>query len=218
MSFIRNASSPTIRVAQALRDEQGERGRTFDRQKTMPSLLCKWPPLLTVIFLIGCAQTPSRPAPESAETTFGAVGQQEFEPQSESSRTESPAAQPEASGRDNKPRSLTIKLGTQQFIYSVNGEIARTGPISSGAVGYPTPTGKFAVLGKEKDKVSSRYTNQLGMQAWMPYAIQFHGHYFLHEGWLPGYPDSHGCVRLGEKDARFLFEQMQLGDPVDVVD
>ena len=85
-------------------------------------------------------------------------------------------------------------------------------------MGYPTPTGKFAVLGKEKDKVSSRYTNQLGMQAWMPYAIQFHGHYFLHEGWLPGYPDSHGCVRLGEKDARFLFEQMQLGDPVDVVD
>jgi lipoprotein-anchoring transpeptidase ErfK/SrfK len=52
----------------------------------------------------------------------------------------------------------------------------------------------------------------------MPYSIQFSGHYFLHEGWLPGYPDSHGCVRVGEQDARFLFERMQIGDPVSVVD
>jgi lipoprotein-anchoring transpeptidase ErfK/SrfK len=55
------------------------------------------------------------------------------------------------------------------------------------------------------------------MQAWMPYAIQFYGHYFLHEGWLPGYPDSHGCVRVGEQDARFLFERLRIGDPVLVV-
>ncbi|HSO82990.1 L,D-transpeptidase, partial [Thiocapsa sp.] len=81
-----------------------------------------------------------------------------------------------------------------------------------------TPRGTFSVLSKDKDKVSSRYTNQLGMQAWMPYSIQFYGHYFLHEGWLPGYPDSHGCVRVGEKDARFLFERMKVGDLVSVVD
>ncbi|MBK5966639.1 L,D-transpeptidase [Thiocystis minor] len=184
----------------------------------MPSSLHTWIPLLALAFLVGCAQVPSRPAPESTGTTLGEVSQG-FEPPPEPSRADIPATQPEAAGQDEKPpRVLTIKLDTQQFIYSVNGKTFKTGPISSGTTGYPTPTGKFAVLGKEKYKVSSRYTNQLGMQAWMPYAIQFHGPYFLHEGWLPGYPDSHGCVRLGEKDARFLFEQMQLGDPIEVID
>lgn len=113
-----------------------------------------------------------------------------------------------------KTRALTLSISEQQFTYLEDGEVVRTGAISSGAPGYPTPTGNFSVLYKEQDKVSSRYTNQLGMQAWMPYAIQFKGNYFLHEGWLPGYPDSHGCVRLGAHDARFLFETLQLGDAV----
>jgi len=116
-----------------------------------------------------------------------------------------------------KRRSLTISLGEQSFEYKEGESVVRSGPISSGRPGYPTPTGRFKVLGKDEDKVSSRYTNQLGMQAWMPYSIQFHGHYFLHEGWLPGHPDSHGCVRVGEKDARFLFERLRIGDPVLVV-
>lgn len=116
-----------------------------------------------------------------------------------------------------KRRSLTISLGDQSFEYKENESVVRSGPISSGKPGNPTPTGRFKVLGKDEHKVSSRYTNQLGMQAWMPYSIQFYGHYFLHEGWLPGYPDSHGCVRVGEKDARFLFERLRIGDPVLVV-
>lgn len=116
-----------------------------------------------------------------------------------------------------KGRSLTISLGSQSFEYKEGEAVVRSGPISSGKPGNPTPTGRFKVLGKDEDKISSRYTNQLGMQAWMPYSIQFHGHYFLHEGWLPGYPDSHGCVRVGEKDARFLFERLRIGDPVRVV-
>jgi len=120
---------------------------------------------------------------------------------------------------DTKPqtRSVRIALGSQQFVYAEAGVPVRTGSISSGVPGHSTPTGHFAVLSKEQDKISSRYTNQLGMQAWMPYAIQFHGNYFLHEGWLPGYADSHGCVRLDEDDARFLFERLRIGDKVDVV-
>jgi lipoprotein-anchoring transpeptidase ErfK/SrfK len=124
-----------------------------------------------------------------------------------------------ASARPNtaKRRSLTISLGDQAFEYKEDEAVVRSGPISSGKPGNATPTGRFKVLSKDEDKVSSRYTNQLGMQAWMPYSIQFYGHYFLHEGWLPGHPDSHGCVRVGEKDARFLFERLRIGDPVLVV-
>jgi lipoprotein-anchoring transpeptidase ErfK/SrfK len=166
--------------------------------------------LFTLVVLIGgCAQSPHRPAPEAKP-----VGTSEV--------TETRAREDEVSAEPRRPkpgsRALTIKLASQRFIYWENSQVVRTGPISSGREGYPTPTGQFSVLSKQKDKVSYRYTNQLGMQAWMPYSIQFSGHYFLHEGWLPGYPDSHGCVRVGEKDARFLFERLKIGDRIAVVD
>ncbi|MCG6897156.1 MAG: L,D-transpeptidase [Thiocapsa sp.] len=115
-------------------------------------------------------------------------------------------------------RSLTIKLGSQRFVYAEDDRVVRSGPVSSGRQGYETPRGRFSVRSKQMDKVSYRYTNSLGMRAWMPYSIQFHGDYFLHEGWLPGYPDSHGCVRVGEQDARFLFDRLRIGDRVTVVD
>ena len=173
---------------------------------------------LLSLLLIGCAHTPSGPEPERPKS----------EPAGE--KTETPESAPQEGARDQagasaedadaakrvKVRALTISIGSQQFKYVEDGALVRTGPISSGARGYTTPTGKFAVLSKNADKVSSRYTNQLGMQAWMPYAIQFHGHYFLHEGWLPGYPDSHGCIRVGAEDARFLFDTLKIGDPVTV--
>lgn len=170
---------------------------------------CVWLTVLGVLLVSGCAHAPTPSLSEMSDAGEPASSTQ--------SSNVAHVDQMEMTNDRRTTRSLTISLDRQQFTYSVDGETRRTGPISSGAPGYPTPTGRFAVLGKDRDKVSSRYTNQLGMQAWMPYSIQFHGHYFLHEGWLPGYPDSHGCVRVGEQDARFLFEQMRLGDRIDVV-
>jgi lipoprotein-anchoring transpeptidase ErfK/SrfK len=113
-------------------------------------------------------------------------------------------------------RALRFHLGSQTFDYIEDGDLIRTGPISSAKPGAHTPTGKFAVLSKDKDKQSSLYKNEIGTQAWMPYSLQFHGNYFIHEGWLPGYAASHGCIRLGHYDARLLFERMKIGDPVTV--
>jgi lipoprotein-anchoring transpeptidase ErfK/SrfK len=113
-------------------------------------------------------------------------------------------------------RALRFHLGNQTFDYFEDGDLIRTGPISSGKAGKHTPMGKFAVLGKDKDKKSSLYKNEIGTQAWMPYSLRFHGNYFIHEGWLPGYAASHGCIRLGYYDARLLFERMKIGDPVTV--
>ncbi len=121
------------------------------------------------------------------------------------------ASQPPA-----ESRSLRIRLDSQAFDYYEDGELLLTGPIASGKSGSATPTGRFAVLSKDKDKVSSLYTNEIGTQAWMPYSLQFYGNYFVHEGWLPGYPASHGCVRLGHYHAKLLFERMRIGDPVTV--
>jgi lipoprotein-anchoring transpeptidase ErfK/SrfK len=194
--------------------------------------------MLLAVLATGCAQTPTRPAPERQAIPDASTGRET--PQAVLHalplNPQAPLGAPvedipldqivpgssvtveTSSGTDTRPRALTIRLKDQRFIYREAGQVTRVGPISSGREGYETPRGQFAVLSKERDKVSSRYTNQLGWNAWMPYSIQFNGHYFLHEGWLPGHPDSHGCVRVGEQDARFLFENLKVGDPVSVVD
>lgn len=171
--------------------------------------------LVAAIVLTGCAYSPEYAAPErrSPERKAIAAPVTEITPTSGEWRTE----QADSTRTESPPRALTIRLSAQRFDYAEAGRVVRSGPISSGTPQSPTPTGRFAVLSKERDKVSSRYTNQLGWQAWMPYSIQFNGHYFLHEGWLPGYPDSRGCVRVGEQDARFLFKRLKIGDRVEVV-
>lgn len=171
--------------------------------------------LIAAGILVGCAQTPSRPAPER-KSSVDSERIEAVEPEQTPAQVVDHS--PAVPAAESDTRALTIQIGNQHFIYSEGDRVVRTGPISSGREGQETPRGQFSVLSKDEHKVSSRYTNQLGWQAWMPYAIQFNGHYFLHEGWLPGYPDSAGCVRVGEKDARFLFERMQPGDPVSVVD
>lgn len=190
-----------------------------------------WPLWMLVLLLGACATPPERVAPErrappAAEVSTSALrGHRPAEPPAPrehrsvapapSARTATPSARAlDTARRSQAPRALIIELASQSFIYSEQGTAVRLGPISSGRTGYRTPTGRFSVLSKDRDKVSSRYRNQLGWPAWMPYSIQFSGHYFLHEGWLPGYPDSHGCVRVPEADAAYLFARLRIGDPI----
>jgi lipoprotein-anchoring transpeptidase ErfK/SrfK len=117
-----------------------------------------------------------------------------------------------------KSRALQIDLASQRFSYFEDDRLVRSGEISAGTTEHPTPTGEFRVLSKQKDKVSHSYTNYFDMPTPMPYSLQFYGPYYIHEGWLPGRPDSHGCVRLHYEDARFLFERMKRGDPVKITE
>ncbi|WP_295392014.1 L,D-transpeptidase [uncultured Thiodictyon sp.] len=120
-----------------------------------------------------------------------------------------PPARPAGSSR-----RLTIHLGSQRFVYSEGGRAVRSGPVSSGRRGYGTPGGSYRVLSKQRHKFSSLYAGSNGRPASMPYAIQFRSNYFIHQGRLPGYPASHGCVRLHAGDAQFLFSRLRAGDPI----
>ncbi len=115
-------------------------------------------------------------------------------------------------------RALTIYLGSQTFEYAEDDQVVASGPISSGSAEHPTPRGDFRVLSKIKDKRSGKYTNYFEQPTPMPYSLQFHGPYFVHEGWLPGYADSHGCVRLRYEDARLVYARIKVGDRVRVTD
>ncbi|AHM02889.1 hypothetical protein roselon_00444 [Roseibacterium elongatum DSM 19469] len=81
---------------------------------------------------------------------------------------------------------------------------------STGRPGHETPTGVFTVLQKDADHRSSTYNNapmpNMNRLTW--------GGIALHAGNLPGYPASHGCIRLPLEFSEHLFEVTHIGTPV----
>lgn len=81
---------------------------------------------------------------------------------------------------------------------------------STGREGHETPTGVFTILQKDKDHRSSTYNDapmpNMNRLTWDGIA--------LHAGNLPGYPASHGCVRLPLEFSELLFSVTHIGTPV----
>jgi hypothetical protein len=96
------------------------------------------------------------------------------------------------SAKPQGPLIIAISIEGQNLkIYDANGFFAQT-PISTGMRGHPTPMGVFSVIQKQKLHHSNIYSN-----APMPYMqrITWSG-VAMHAGVLPGYPASHGCIRM----------------------
>jgi lipoprotein-anchoring transpeptidase ErfK/SrfK len=114
------------------------------------------------------------------------------------------ATAPRAAG---EPIMGIVSLKSQQVtFYDADGWILRA-PVSSGTTGRETPAGIFSVLEKDKDHHSNLYDD-----AWMPnmQRITWSG-IALHGGPLPGYPASHGCVRMPYDFAERLFDKTRIG-------
>ena len=96
---------------------------------------------------------------------------------------------------------ITISLASQQMHVFRNGVFWRSSPVSTGKRGKETPTGVFAILQKKKFHRSNLYSN-----APMPFMQRLTwGGIAIHAGRLPGYPASHGCIRLPNEFASELF-------------
>lgn len=108
------------------------------------------------------------------------------------------------------PKFILINLHEQCLGLYQYGKLIHQFPISSGTHGVPAK--KFTILSKEKDHYSTLYNN-----AWMPYALRLFGNYYLHAGILPGYPASHGCVRLLYDNAIVVYNWAQVGTPGEVI-
>ena len=112
------------------------------------------------------------------------------------------------------PLLLIVDLKSQRAVLFRNGVPIAASTISSGRQGYETPTGVFTVLQKKVEHYSSTYDN-----APMPYMqrLTWRG-VALHAGNLPGYPASHGCIRLPKGFAKLLYGTTTLGMTVVVTD
>ena len=110
---------------------------------------------------------------------------------------------------------LIVASITEQVAYVYrNGICIARSSVSTGRPGHRTPTGVFTILEKEVHHTSSIYKG-----AEMPYMERVTwGGIALHAGDLPGYPDSHGCVRLPLEFSKLLFGVTMKGATVIIAD
>jgi hypothetical protein len=117
------------------------------------------------------------------------------------------------SGKPQGPLIIAISIERQNLkIYDANGFFAET-PISTGVRGHPTPMGVFSVIQKHKFHHSNIYSG-----APMPYMqrITWSG-VAMHAGVLPGYPASHGCIRMPMAFAVKMWNWTKMGARVVII-
>jgi peptidoglycan hydrolase-like protein with peptidoglycan-binding domain len=112
------------------------------------------------------------------------------------------------------PLQIYISKAEQTLTVYDGDEVVATTKVSTGKPGHTTPSGIFSILEKRKYHESNLYSN-----APMPFMqrLTWSG-IALHEGKLPGYPASHGCVRLPNGFAKTLFSMTERGAHVIITD
>jgi lipoprotein-anchoring transpeptidase ErfK/SrfK len=108
------------------------------------------------------------------------------------------------------PLFAVVSLSDQRIsVYNADGLVARS-RISSGMPGYRTPTGIFTIIQRNRYHRSNIYAG-----APMPYMqrLTWSG-IALHQGVVPGYPASHGCIRLPGSFAVDLWSMTKIGERV----
>jgi len=109
---------------------------------------------------------------------------------------------------------IVVSLPEQLVHVFRNGVTIGVSTCSTGKPGNRTPTGVFTILQKREEHYSSTYNNapmpNMQRLTWQGVA--------LHAGNLPGYPASHGCIRLPMNFSKLLFSVTQAGTPVIIAD
>lgn len=112
------------------------------------------------------------------------------------------------------PISIVVSIPAQRAFVYRDGVLIAVSTVSTGSPGRDTPTGEFTILQKQVFHRSNLYSN-----APMPFMqrLTWDG-IALHAGHLPGYPASHGCIRLPAAFAKQLYQLTDVGGMVSVID
>lgn len=135
--------------------------------------------------------------------------------------------------------SVKISLAEQRAYFYKNGLLVGVSQLSTGREGLNTPLGRFSIIQKDVNHVSSRYGDYVDdagnvvmpnvdvekdrkppgthfKGAPMPYFMRIVDGVGMHAGYLPGYPASHGCIRMPEFMAENFFKSVSTGTPVTI--
>ncbi len=137
------------------------------------------------------------------------------------------------------PARMRINRGDQKAYFYKGDQLVGISVISTGREGFDTPPGTFKIQQKDKDHVSGKYGDYVGADgtvvmkdidrtkdkmppgahydgAKMPWFMRIHDGVGMHEGFLPGYPASHGCIRMPGFMAEAFFNNIEVGTPVTI--
>ena len=135
--------------------------------------------------------------------------------------------------------SIKISLGEQRAYFYKGGVLVGVSQLSTGREGLNTPAGNYKIIQKDKDHASSLFGDYVDSSGKvvvanieikkdpkppgthfqgtpMPYFMRFVSGTGLHAGYLPGYPASHGCIRMPEFMAENFFRSVSVGTPVTI--
>jgi hypothetical protein len=135
--------------------------------------------------------------------------------------------------------SITISLREQRAYFYKSGVLVGVSQLSTGREGLNTPYGRFSIIQKDINHVSSLFGDYVDAAGNvvvpnvdvtkdpkpkgthfrgtpMPYFMRIVSGTGLHAGYLPGYPASHGCIRMPEFMAENFFKSVSLGTPVTI--
>jgi lipoprotein-anchoring transpeptidase ErfK/SrfK len=139
----------------------------------------------------------------------------------------------------NGSPSVKISLGEQRAYFYKSGVLVGVSQLSTGREGLNTSLGSFKIIQKDKDHVSSLFGDYVDSAdnvvvpnvdvtkdpkppgthfrgTPMPYFMRIVSGTGMHAGYLPGYPASHGCIRMPEFMAENFFKSVSLGTPVTI--
>ena len=175
--------------------------------------------LLVLAFLASCAEVPVTPA-----TTAPAVA---------------PTPPPGYWADDGMPGApkIIVSISEQRAYFFKGKRLVGESTVSTGKAGFSTPPGNHRVVWKNIDHISTRfgdYVDEFGnvvksnvdsrkdsrppgsrfQGAPMPFAMFFRGGYAMHQGYVPPYAASHGCIRLPRGMAEVFFNAAPYGTPV----
>jgi lipoprotein-anchoring transpeptidase ErfK/SrfK len=136
---------------------------------------------------------------------------------------------------------IVVHIGEQKAYFYKGKRVVGETTVSTGKPGFSTPPGHYTVLSKDAGHVSTvfgDYVDDYGNVvrsnvdsrkdarpkgshfdgARMPYAMFFRGGYAMHQGYVPPFAASHGCIRLPGQMAVRFFENAPVGTPVTVTE
>lgn len=142
-------------------------------------------------------------------------------------------------GGPQENRRVVISLSHQVAQVWSGDQLLGQAPVSTGREGYGTPAGKYSIVEKRKDHHSSLYGEFIDANGKhvglakagqkpprgtryapspMPYFMRMTWTGLgMHQGYLPGWPASHGCIRLPANMAQTFFNELPKGTPVEIV-
>jgi lipoprotein-anchoring transpeptidase ErfK/SrfK len=198
-------------------------------------LLSRLACLSALVFSASCAmQGPSGPA---GPTQYLEAFAPQSLPTSDTFMTDN-VSHWDGEGMSGSP-SVVIDLSDQKAYFYKGGRLAGVSALSTGDAKHRTPSGTFKIIEKDKWHKSNLYGDYVdgagnvvmkdidvtkdpkppGTRfdgSKMTHFMRFTGGIGMHEGFLPGYPASHGCVRMPGHMAETYFHNVSLGTPVTV--